>query len=156
MGKRTFTKDELEELGLPYTCHDVEIYDQGRWDTWKTGIFEHDGKSWQVHWSEGSTEMQDTQPWEYEDEIEATEVIKVPRIVSQWIPTDKAGEDTGSPGATWLLEQVQMLTDDMDDSEDPPFGVYPRCSWNYGSPVLLFKHETEDSPCVELVARTLR
>lgn len=73
-----FKKEYLiEELGLPYDCDLVneEIINTTRWSIIKEIIFQDkDGKYYQTTYSEGATEYQDEAPWEYEDEVECTEV----------------------------------------------------------------------------------
>ena len=72
-----FKKQELEEMDLPYegTIED-RIIDTSRWSEIHEIIFEKDGKFYSAEYSCGATEGGDETPWEYNDEIECTEVEK--------------------------------------------------------------------------------
>lgn len=88
-----FTRDFLiNELDLPYAAIENTIVDQRRWSTVHEIIFEHDGKFYQTHYSEGSTEMQDERPWQYDKEVECTEVRKVQKLVEVWEPVEEVQE----------------------------------------------------------------
>lgn len=90
-----FEREYLKELGLPYEIDEAdgkiistEIDGTRRWSTdyslifWLTGMPEN--QAWLVGFSRGSTECQDEKPWEYEEQVNATLVHKVKKIVSVW------------------------------------------------------------------------
>lgn len=85
-----FKKEYLiEELGLPYDCESEEIIGTTRWSIIKEIVFQDkDGKYYQTTYSEGATEFQDESPWEYEDEIECTEVELKEVKVMKWCPKE--------------------------------------------------------------------
>jgi len=92
--KRKFKREFLvEDLGLPYNAIEDKIYDTGRWSTYHSIVFEHDGKFYSTSYSEGSTEMQCERPWEYEDEVECIEVEKRNVSVEKYVSIDKPVED---------------------------------------------------------------
>jgi broad specificity polyphosphatase/5'/3'-nucleotidase SurE len=64
------------------------IVDQSRWETFYDQVFKNktDNKFYQFDWSEGSTEEQDTQAYEYQTEYEPVEVEEVEVTVKQWQP----------------------------------------------------------------------
>lgn len=76
----TLTEEEVEEFDLPYSLIDEEIFDESRWGTWKRGVFEHDGKFWQVEWED----VEQVGPWENEDCV-ATLVEKREVVVTKWV-----------------------------------------------------------------------
>lgn len=85
MNKKKFDKEFLiNELDLPFKAIEDEVIDTSRWSIHHKIIFEHDGKFWQTWYSVGATEMQDEAPWEYEKEIECTEVHQVEKLVKIW------------------------------------------------------------------------
>ena len=63
-----------------------EIVDTSRWSIMYEGVFLHipSDKHYSLSWSVGATEQQDEHPFEYEDEVEATEVVQVEKIVKVW------------------------------------------------------------------------
>jgi hypothetical protein len=96
---RTFTKEELvEKRGLPYVNYageDLEdkqriyldeITNHNRWSVGHRIVFQYNDKVYEAYYSVGATESQDESPWEYEDEIECTEVEEVEVAVKQWKP----------------------------------------------------------------------
>lgn len=58
----------------------------GRWTTHHRMIFAHAGHFYSATYSVGSTEMQDEGPWEYEKEVECTEVHQVEKTIKVWEP----------------------------------------------------------------------
>jgi hypothetical protein len=87
----TFNKEELQEYGLPVSGWDgVELISdvithKSRWSVHHEIVFKWlDGKFYKAHYSEGATELQSEMPWEYEDEIECTEVHPVEKVVKVW------------------------------------------------------------------------
>jgi hypothetical protein len=85
VNKIKFTKEFLkDELDLPYSALEDNIVDTSRWSIHHEIIFEHEGKYYKTYYSEGATEMQDERPWEYDKEIECTEVHQVDKVVKVW------------------------------------------------------------------------
>ena len=88
---KVFNKEYLtKELGLPYDCKLIEdnIIDTTRWSIVHEIVFEDYGKFYMTTYSEGATECQDERPWEYDDEIECTEVELKEVKVKKWIPVE--------------------------------------------------------------------
>ena len=83
--KRMFSRDLLEELDLPYNCTDTEMIHNGRWSLYWKGVFEYEGKHYEIQWEEGATEYQDPDKWGDETEVEAIEVVKVPIVKYEWV-----------------------------------------------------------------------
>ncbi|MNH75641.1 hypothetical protein D3C73_278910 [compost metagenome] len=81
--KTSYLKNELD---LPYSAMVDEITDTSRWSIHHKIVFEHDGKFYQAHYSEGATEMQDESPWEYEDEVDCVEVELREVKIMKWVP----------------------------------------------------------------------
>ena len=90
MAKKVFSKDSLkDELDLPYSNTVVDkIIDTTRWSIVHEIVFEDNGKFYQTTYSEGATEMQDERPWEYDDEVECTEVELREVKVKKWMPVE--------------------------------------------------------------------
>ena len=88
---KVFNKEYLtKELGLPYDCRLIEddIIDTTRGSIVHEIVFENNGKFYMTTYSEGATECQDERPWEYDDEIECTEVELKEVKVKKWIPVE--------------------------------------------------------------------
>lgn len=107
MTTRTFTRQQLEEIGVPdiWTAadksnaaehlHESQV-DTRRWVSVHELIFRapDDGKAYSVTYEQGLTENQDdTDPWNYEDEIKAVEVEQQPVTVMQWKPVQPTAEE---------------------------------------------------------------
>jgi hypothetical protein len=78
-----------EELGLPwFKEHKVEdkVIDNSRWSIDHELVFKYNDKFYQTYYSVGATECQDEHPWEYDDEVNCTEVIQQETKVMAWIP----------------------------------------------------------------------
>ena len=90
MAKKVFSKDYLnDELDLPYSNTVVDkIIDTTRWSIVHEIVFEDNGNFYQTTYSEGATEMQDERPWEYDDEVECTEVELREVKVKKWMPVE--------------------------------------------------------------------
>ncbi len=87
--KREFLTDELD---LPWSKENkVEdnVIDNSRWSIHHELIFKHDGKFYSTSYSVGATECQDERPWEYEDEVECTEVTQQEIKVMAWVPVEE-------------------------------------------------------------------
>jgi hypothetical protein len=78
--------DILFKLDLPDSAITDEIVGKRRWTITHKITFAYEGKYYQALYSEGATEMQDEGPWEYEPEVECTEVQQVERVVKVWEP----------------------------------------------------------------------
>lgn len=63
------------------------ITDTSRWSIHYEGIFKHTptGKYYSVDWSVGATEQQDERAFEYDTEVELTEVEQVEVTVTKWV-----------------------------------------------------------------------
>lgn len=83
---RTFTREFMEEHDYPWELVSQEFVESHRWYDVYTGVFEYEGKNWQVSYLVPSTEMQEEDPWNEDDEIEATEVVWLPVVVNKWVP----------------------------------------------------------------------
>jgi len=88
---KKFSKEYLvNEFDLPWTAEEDHIIENTRWSIIHEIVFkDKDGKYYQTWYSVGATEMQPEKPWEYEDEIECTEVEQKPVTVMQWVPVDR-------------------------------------------------------------------
>lgn len=85
--KMVFSKDYLrDELDLPSSALVDDIIDNSRWSIHHKIVFEDKGKFYQTYYSEGATEMQDESPWEYDDDVECTEVELRDVKVKKWMP----------------------------------------------------------------------
>ncbi|MEU9259012.1 hypothetical protein AB0D68_11065 [Streptomyces sp. NPDC048212] len=94
---RTFTREDLEEIGVPFECGDYEgaaeelyreLYDTTRWAHVYEFVFRspYDGKAYRVYYRTGATEMQDQDIWNWEDSIKAVEVEEVQVMTTEWKP----------------------------------------------------------------------
>jgi hypothetical protein len=70
--KITLPKAEIQQYLDNYIQN--TIVDHRRWSVTHEIIFERDGHLYRAYYSVGATEYQDESPWEYEDEVECTEV----------------------------------------------------------------------------------
>lgn len=85
--KMVFSKDYLrDELDLPSSALVDDIIDNSRWSIHHKIVFEDKGKFYQTYYSEGATEMQDESPWEYDNDVECTEVELRDVKVKKWMP----------------------------------------------------------------------
>lgn len=73
--------EDWEEIETKITDHD-------RWSVYYEGVYKHkpSEKFYSVIWAVGATEQQDMQPFEYEKEVEFTEVHQVEKVVKVWEP----------------------------------------------------------------------
>lgn len=114
MEKRTFTRAELDAMGLPRgwpsgssrqrrdgeaeAIH-REFYDSRRWsNVWRL-IFEapDDGKFYEIFYEEGATEYQEgADPWGDENEVTATEVELRPVVRAEWKPVQRGMMQLGN------------------------------------------------------------
>lgn len=100
---RIFHRDELAAMGIPKlsresTLRAVEFHrdeiEQRRWTSVNVLVFRapDDGRIWRVEYLEGLTEAQeDTDPWDYETEIQAEEVAPYQVSHISWMTEDEAG-----------------------------------------------------------------
>lgn len=90
-----FKKEVLQDLASGLKVAGFEIIsrnflDQGRWKTAWSQIFEYENKFYKTVFYVGSTEMQDTSPYEYEEEeIECEEVFPVEKTIVVYEPAKK-------------------------------------------------------------------
>jgi len=108
MSTRTFTRDELEELGLPdseYVVHTEQV-DTRRWYTVHTCVFHTDeeGPLWRVKYYEPATEMQEQDTWNDETTVKAVEVEPYEVTVTKYRPI-RAADAVGMTQEQ--LEQVE-------------------------------------------------
>lgn len=111
MTTRTFTREQLDSLGVPFdlptnpaTAPDgaaIELHDEQiesrRWVAVHELVFRapDDGKAYRVRYERGLTEVQeDTDPWNYAREIEADEVVQRAQITTVWKPAAETAIST--------------------------------------------------------------
>lgn len=87
---KTFSKEYLmNELRLPYEAIRDKVIDNSRWSIFHEIVFEdRDGKHYRTTYSVGATECQDEAPWEYDDQIECTEVEQKEVTIMDWVPVE--------------------------------------------------------------------
>lgn len=89
--KRIFTRDELEEMGLPddkdHTVYTEQI-DERRWYSIHELVFrvEDDGPLWRVNYYEPLTELQEHDTWNDADHVEAVQVEPYEVAVTRYRP----------------------------------------------------------------------
>lgn len=95
MSKKKFSTEYLKKLGLPYDGDVMEdnIIENDRWTITHEIVFEDKGKFYKTRYSEGATEMQDERPWEYENEVECTEVELREVTIQKWLPIDDKNKE---------------------------------------------------------------
>jgi hypothetical protein len=122
---RHFTPEQLAAIGIPdiWTATDKanaaerlheEQIDTRRWVSVHELVFRapDDGKTYSVTYEQGLTEAQDdTDPWNFDSEIKATEVEERPVVTQRWLPVD-APLDPGLDLA--LLAEVRRLNAELD------------------------------------------
>jgi hypothetical protein len=62
------------------------IVDTTRWSIIHELVFSIEGKYYKTDYSEGATECQDERPWEYDKEVECTEVHPVEKLITIYKP----------------------------------------------------------------------
>lgn len=97
MIKKMFSKEYLiKELGLPYNYKYVRedsIEYLSRWSVHHELVFkDKDGQCWSTEYRCGATELQDEQPWEYEDKVECIKVEKRFILRKEWLPVEDNNE----------------------------------------------------------------
>lgn len=108
MTDRTFTADQLDEIGVPFECYKEPIegfatelhreqVDTWRWSSVHELVFRapDDGKAYRVTYQRPLTEHQECDRWFGDDEITATEVEQQPVTVMQWQPVDSEDDESG-------------------------------------------------------------
>jgi hypothetical protein len=88
---KTFDSEYLrEELELPMCAEYTKLIDHNRWSVIKECVFRTDdmpeGFFWMTTYSQGATESQSEEPWEYVDEVKCTLVRRGTKTVDAWIP----------------------------------------------------------------------
>lgn len=102
-----FSSQELLDLGLPdflpedrgKIVENVPI-SNSRWSSVYRLIFELDGSTYETTYSEGATEMQDEQPWEYEPMVSCTEVKPIEVTKTAWVPVDDESTENKATSGT--------------------------------------------------------
>lgn len=94
MATKTFSREYLmEDLGLPHCCDGGKIISdtitgQRRWSTTHKLIFQLEGQAedeaYLSTYEKGSTEHQDTRPWEFEKEVECAIVHRTTKTIEVW------------------------------------------------------------------------
>ena len=100
--KRTLTREQLDDWGLPYELAAemdadpdglaVELHreqiDTRRWASTHRLVFRapDDGQPWAVRYQRGLTEYQDQDPWGDAPQVTATRVEQYERTVTAWRP----------------------------------------------------------------------
>lgn len=79
----------LRKLGSKDEVKD-SVIDTDRWSTHYEFIFDHNGKVYRTYYKRGSTEMQDEQPWEFEDMVDCHEVEQVEVTKYEWVSVKDA------------------------------------------------------------------
>jgi hypothetical protein len=78
MSKRTFTREELQSIlyGDVGKVLVDQVVSTGRWATTHRFVFQPDdsAKLYETEYSKAATELQVERPWEYQDEVECSEV----------------------------------------------------------------------------------
>lgn len=101
---RTFTRAQLDALGLPDECGafegaaeelHCEQVDTRRWESVHELVFRapDDGRAYRVTYREPLTEMQESDPWNDAREVEAVEVEEYDRTVKAWRPVGEQPAD---------------------------------------------------------------
>lgn len=80
-------RDVVYEDHEDWVTVESKTTDKTRWEVWYEGVFKYipTGKHYSVSWGVGATEMQDTRPFEYDKEVEFTEVVQKEVVVKQWV-----------------------------------------------------------------------
>lgn len=79
------TKEQGEELDLPWSCHTEWSLGSGRWHERMEGVFEYEGKHYMINWGMGLTEYQEHElPWEWDDVVECPEAEKYEVTKTEW------------------------------------------------------------------------
>ncbi|NUK07491.1 hypothetical protein HRW18_05570 [Streptomyces lunaelactis] len=99
---RTFTTDQLEEIGVPFECYGEPIdgfatelhreqIDTRRWVSVHVLVFRapDDGKAYRVTYQRPLTEHQECDTW-FDDEIKAVEMEQREVTVTKWLPVKEA------------------------------------------------------------------
>lgn len=87
---KIFSKDYLRnELELPYSAVKDDIVDNSRWSIHHEIIFKDGDKFYRTSYSVGATEYQDESPWEYEDNVECTQVELKQVMVTKWVDKEE-------------------------------------------------------------------
>ena len=119
--KRTLTREQLEEWGLPYELASemdadpdglaIELHreqtDTRRWYSVHRLVFRapDDGEPWAVRYFRGLTEYQDQDEWNDEPQVTAVRMEQYERTVTDWRP---AGE---TPAPAPVAAPAEETTD---------------------------------------------
>lgn len=79
-------KSELQDAEVIENAVSNKIIGNGRWSISHEIIFKwKDEKHYRAYYRVGATESQDESPWEYENEVECTEVEEKQVMVTKWV-----------------------------------------------------------------------
>ena len=67
-----------------------QIESQSRWSLYYSQVFQHipTNRFYEFCWGEGATEMQEMQPFEYDNFVEPTEVVQQQVVQTVWVPKE--------------------------------------------------------------------
>ena len=92
--KRTFTRDELEEIGVPWEGYVYnEQVDERRWSTVHECVFRSEDKLWRVTYQLPATEMQECDVWFDENPVGAVQVEPYEVTVTKYRPVTEIRAD---------------------------------------------------------------
>jgi len=85
---RTFHRDELEDLEVPYEVIHTNFLHTSRWANHYEVVFEYEGKFYMVQYQEPATEDQEDgiDFWYDEENVQAVEVSLLPVVKYEWTP----------------------------------------------------------------------
>lgn len=83
MSVKTFDKEFMFEIldGDEGEIISNTIVENSRWSISHELIFKYEDVFYRTFYSVGATEMQDESPWEYDDDVECTEVVPVEKTI---------------------------------------------------------------------------
>lgn len=85
MAERIFTREELDDLDLPYSFEDTQFIQESRWYDLRLGVVAVDGVFYGIEYCDPKTEMQeDMDPWYDEPQVVGREVKRVPATTYVW------------------------------------------------------------------------
>ena len=103
---RHFTREQLDELDVPYTSLHTEQLDTLHWSEIRSCVFRtEDGTAYQVTYQRPATEYQDCDLWFDEDQVKAVEVEHRPVVVQRWKPVT----DPRDPGLDTVLPAWEAM-----------------------------------------------
>lgn len=145
---RVFTRAELDAMSLPDCWSPAnakyigrrdgeavavfdEIVESGDWAITMRLIFlaPDDGKHYEIYYRRGATELQeDTDPWNDDEQVEATEVEKVPVVRAEWRPARRGMMQLGN--AVVDIECVHPYPPAQGIADEATYGCWgPNFTW---------------------------